>query len=66
MVSLEDFTRLALGSKVPAEGRVSRCPKCGRSGIEQRGLDGGLYLHAQTSEVMGDGMRTEPRDCCRL
>lgn len=71
MVSIEDFTRLARGSKVASEGRIGRCPKCGRNGIPQKrgatlNRPGIVFLHLQISEVMGDGMRTEPRDCCAL
>ena len=65
MLSVEDFTGLAPGSEA-SEGTVGSCPRCGRSGIEQHPPDGSLYLHAQTSEVLGDGMRTEPTDWCRI
>lgn len=71
MVSIEDFTRLPRGSKVPSVGRVGRCPRCGRNGIPQKkGITQGgpsiVYLHLQISEVLGDGMRTDPRDCCAV
>jgi len=66
MLSVEDFTRLPIGSETPTEGRVDRCPKCGRNGVAVQSNDGSSFLHVQTSEVIGDGMFTEPRDCCRL
>jgi len=66
MRSFEDFTGLPPGSQVPSEGRVGRCPKCGRSGILQKADDGAVFVHSQSSEVLGDGMRSEPRDCCPL
>ena len=66
MLSVEDFTRLPIGADAPVEGRVERCPKCGRNGVAVLNNDGAFYLHVQTSEVIGDGMFTEPRDCCRL
>lgn len=67
MAVLEDFTRISAGQDIALEGHVERCPRCGRSGIEQH-LDGGnpVYVHAQTSEILGDGMRVEPQDCCSL
>jgi hypothetical protein len=64
MVVLEDFTGLLEGCDVPTEGHVERCPRCGRSGVEQRSEDGDLLVHSQISEVLGDGMRVEPQDAC--
>ncbi len=66
MVTLQDFTALSRGSEVPLEGRVDRCPKCGRNGIEHAEPHTLFFVHVQESEVLGDGMLTEPRDCCRL
>jgi hypothetical protein len=25
-----------------------------------------IFVHVQTSEILGDGMLTEPKDCCML
>lgn len=66
MVTLQDFTTLSPGSEVPLEGRVDRCPKCGRNGIEHAEPHTLFFVHVQKSEVLGDGMLTEPRDSCRL
>ena len=66
MVTLEDFTALSRGSQVPLEGRVDRCPRCGRNGIEHAEPDTLFFVHAQETELLGDGMLVEPRDCCRL
>ncbi|HEX7254144.1 MAG TPA: hypothetical protein VF376_14795 [Thermoanaerobaculia bacterium] len=67
MVVLEDFTKFRIGRDIPLEGQVLRCPRCGRPGVEQpSGFNGPIYVHAQTSEIIGDGMRTEPQDCCSL
>ena len=67
MFAVEDFTRLPVGADAPVEGRVERCPRCGRNGISVPGDDGAAsYLHVQTPEVIGDGMLTKPTDCCRL
>jgi hypothetical protein len=70
MIVIQDFTKLSEGITVPSEGRVSRCPKCGRNGVERR--PGGpaapvvTFLHIQASRLFGDGMLTEPEDCCSL
>lgn len=69
MLVIQDFTKLSEGMTVPSEGRVSRCPKCGRNGIERRlGLADPIvtFLHVQASRLFGDGMLTEPEDCCSL
>jgi hypothetical protein len=66
MVVLEDFTRTQAGADIPAEGPASCCPSCGRAGIEQSSEKGPIFVHSQLSEILGDGMRTEPQDCCTL
>jgi hypothetical protein len=67
MVVLEDFTRICAGQDIALEGHVECCPRCGRPGIEQHFAGGSpVYVHAQTSEILGDGMRVEPQDCCAV
>ena len=67
MVVLEDFTRESAGRDIPTEGHVECCPRCGRPGVEQPSGEGApIFVHAQTSEILGDGMRTEPQDCCSM
>lgn len=67
MRMVEDFTAAPRGMIVPLEGRVDLCPRCGRNGIEEHPECGAPYfLHVQTSDVFGDGMRVEPLDCCEL
>lgn len=66
MVMLEDFTALSRGRDVPLEGRVDRCPACGRNGVEHAEPDSHFFVHVQASELLSDGMLTEPRDCCRI
>jgi hypothetical protein len=51
---------------VPLEGRVDRCPECGRNGIEHDEPDTLFFVHVQGTELLSDGMLTEPRDCCRV
>jgi hypothetical protein len=65
MVLLEDFTGFAVGSNGP-DGRIGCCPECGRNGVPLEEPDGASYVHIQASEVLSDGMLTEPRDCCRV
>jgi len=65
MTNLDDFTLLPRGLEVPFEGRVETCPACGRNGIEERPECGDPYfLHRQSSEMLGDGLRTDPFDRC--
>ena len=66
MVTLQDFTALSAGREVPLEGRVDRCPRCGRNGIEHAEPERLLFVHVQATDLQSDGMLTEPRDCCRV
>lgn len=67
MIRLEDYTQLPQGFVAPLEGRVDRCPCCGRNGIEEHpSLGAPYFLHIQVSEVLPDGMRDEPVDSCAL
>jgi hypothetical protein len=67
MMRVEDFTQLPEGRFVPIEGRVERCPRCGRNGIEEHPLGTAPYfLHVQVSEILPDGMLDEAVDCCSL
>jgi hypothetical protein len=46
---------------------VDECPRCGRHGIRECSEYGNPYVvHRQTSEVMCDGMLTQPEDFCPL
>jgi hypothetical protein len=67
MVVLEDFTGMSAGESVPLEGYVESCRRCGRPGVEEHFVDGEpTVIHSQISEVLGDGMRVEPQDCCAV
>ena len=66
MVVLEDFTVARAGDDIPAEGPATCCPRCGRAGIAQGSEEGPIFVHSQLSEILGDGMRVEPQDCCVL
>jgi len=65
MRTYDDFTGVALGTRIPMEGDISVCPRCGRLGIvEALADDRTEFVHAETEEVMGDGMLIEPVDSC--
>ena len=65
MLVVQDFTRLPEGTTIALEGSVGRCPTCGRNGIPRKRVDGSTsFLHVQTTEMFGDGMRTDPKDRC--
>ena len=64
MPVVEDFTILAPGSEVAGEGRVERCPRCGRNGVKER-VDGeAMFLHGSSTELMSDGLLEMPGECC--
>jgi hypothetical protein len=65
MTTLEDFTEYSAGDEVAGAGVVLECPLCGRMGVEER-INGPWVsvLHVQLTEVLGDGMVTEPKDWC--
>jgi hypothetical protein len=67
MIRVEDFTNLPEGRLVPIEGRIERCPQCGRNGIEEHPhANVPYFLHVQASEILPDGMRDDVLDCCSL
>jgi hypothetical protein len=67
MLVTEDFTKLAEGVRIPTDGVVTRCPRCGRNGVRRKRLDGTIrYVHVQISQMLGDGLRAEPADSCTL
>jgi hypothetical protein len=66
MVVLEDFTRVS-SRQDGLEGYVEECRRCGRPGFEERFAEREpVVIHSQISEVLGDGMRVEPQDCCAV
>jgi hypothetical protein len=67
MITINDFTRMPEGTVATLEGRVVSCPACGRNGVVQRPeSDAAWCVHVEESEILCDGMRTDPTDCCRL
>jgi hypothetical protein len=67
MIRVDDFTQMPEGRFVPIEGRVGRCPRCGRNGIEEHPVGSIPYfLHVQVSKILPDGMLDEALDRCSL
>lgn len=67
MITIDDFTRMPEGMVATLQGRVVRCPSCGRNGVlEQPERDAPRCVHVEETELLCDGMRTDPTDCCRL
>ena len=67
MITLDDFTLLSIGSRNNFDGTVARCPACGRNGVVVQPDEAPPYcVHAQASEILCDGMRTDSTDCCRI
>jgi hypothetical protein len=65
MVTSEDFTSLAAGTKVPIEGNVAPCPVCGKNAIEHRPTDRAPYwVHRQSTELLCDGLLVEFQEIC--
>jgi hypothetical protein len=66
MFNVENFTTLQKGA-LASEGSVMTCPRCARTGIERHDEDGRpFFLHAQSTEVLGDGIVTQALDFCAL
>jgi len=64
MLVMEDLTGLELGAEVGGEGRVERCPLCGRKGVRER-VDGKrTFVHTRSSELLSDGLLVTAEDCC--
>lgn len=67
MITIDDFTLMPEGAVALLEGKVVRCPVCGRNGVVKRTeCEAPHCIHSEESEVLCDGMRTEPTDCCPL
>jgi hypothetical protein len=67
VITHDDFTLLPEGLFVSMEGTVVPCPVCGRNGfLQEERLDGPVWLHTETTTVLGDGMLVEPTDWCAL
>jgi hypothetical protein len=66
-ISQESFLGLAAGTETPTEGTVVCCSMCERNGVVERVDDAGyIVVHVRTTEVLGDGSRSDPEDSCRI
>ena len=64
MPVVEDFTALDPGIDVEGEGRVERCPRCGRNAVREDIGGETHFVHAQCYELMSDGLLVTPEECC--
>jgi hypothetical protein len=66
MVLLETYMNEPPGSSSGLEAVIELCPRCGRPGIERRTPEGRICVHAETSELLADGLLTVPVESCPL
>jgi hypothetical protein len=62
----ENFTRLPVGTSVSSSRRVIRCPRCGRNGALEVGVDGRRRCVHVEDSAMTDGLVVESADHCEL
>ncbi|HTS02082.1 MAG TPA: hypothetical protein VMN04_06135 [Thermoanaerobaculia bacterium] len=61
MLQVETYTARSPGD---ADERIEVCPRCGRTGIERETPEGRLCVHAESLEMLSDGLLVEPVDFC--
>ncbi|HVO49634.1 MAG TPA: hypothetical protein VMV60_01455 [Thermoanaerobaculia bacterium] len=61
MVQVETYT--ARNFDDPAD-RFGVCPRCGRTGVERETAEGRVCVHAESLEMMSDGILVAPVDFC--
>jgi hypothetical protein len=66
MILFETYTDQAPGSFPGLEAMIELCPRCGRPGVERRTAKGRICVHAETSELLADGLLTVPVESCPL
>lgn len=66
MALAETFTDKAPGTIDGLGGLVRPCPRCGRPGVERHTAEGRICVHAETSELLSDGLLTVPVEACPL
>jgi hypothetical protein len=67
MRTVENYTNASVGSTLPYDVTIAVCPSCGRTGVLEYLANGAAaFVHAESEEVMGDGMLVEPIDYCPL
>src|SRR5580765_625086 len=61
----EDFTKVALGSRVSDSRTIVLCPLCGRAGALEPRRDGSRRcVHVEASMIDRDGLWVDARDVC--
>jgi hypothetical protein len=66
MILFETYTDQATGSFPGLEAVIELCSRCGRPGVERRTAEGRICVHAETSELLADGLLTMPVEFCPL
>ncbi len=61
MVQVESYTSRTFDD--PAD-RFGVCPRCGRTGVERETAEGRVCVHAESLEMMSDGILVAPVDFC--
>ena len=64
MIEVENYTAWTVGGPVGAPERLEVCARCGRTGIERETPEGRLCVHAESLEMMSDGLLVSPVDFC--
>jgi len=64
MPEVENYKELSPGAVLPSEDRIAFCARCGRPGIERLTQDGAIWVHAESLEMLPDGLLVEPVDYC--
>lgn len=66
MAQVETFTDKEPGEVDGLGSPVELCPRCGRPGVERVTVEGRACVHAETSEILSDGLVTIPVEVCPL
>ena len=66
MATIERYTNRALGAIDGLGSRIRLCPRCGRAGVERHTAGGRIFVHAESSELLSDGLLVVPLEACPL
>ncbi len=64
MVEVENYTVWTAGAPAGAPERLGVCARCGRPGVERETPEGRVCVHAESLEMMSDGLLVSPVDFC--
>jgi hypothetical protein len=66
MAHVELFTDKVPGAIEGLGDQVQLCPRCRQAGIERHTAEGPVFVHAESSEILSDGLLTVPIEACPL